>query len=729
MRKKTGMIMALLLITALAVPLLSSAPVLAAASVASITETAFGSDTTGHNVTMPAAVNSGDLLIVLFANDGNATVTTPGGWILLTSNSSSAAVRLSAYYKIAAGTENSTLVNFVTSAAEQAAAQVYRITSWHGTTPPEISSNASSSTTPNPPYLNPSGWDVEETLWIAVAGVDGTPSGGTSYPASYGNGTRTESGGGQSCMVISANRILTAASEDPGQFTNGDGAKDWVACTIAVRPSFTTYNLTMAVAPGGSGNATDLTNASPYTAGTVVNITAVAAAGYRFANWTAPAGVFGNANAAATNFTMPAQNVTATANFVAVYNLTMAVAPGGSGNATDVTNASPYTAGTVVNITAVAAAGYYFANWTAPAGVFGNANAASTNFTMPAQNVTVTANFEMLSCNLTVNSDGCCPIDLSWCFDSANVTAGGNKTFTGNDIPYGFNVWLTAVNSTCCVFDYWTGNVTGAPNSTNPIEVTMEGAKNVTAHCHWLSYNLTVVSDGCCPITVGTLGSVDADDSHTFTDIPCGTNITLTADDSGLSCMFVHWEGDVPGCINSTNPITITMDNNKTVAGNCTTIPGGEATDSGGATKDVFTTSETVYASGSGFTTAQADIYVFPERNWLNGDNITSLGLVVVSSALNVPIVAGNLAPTIVWAPPLTVGYYDILIDANENGVYDAGIDAVDDWGFEVIGAVAPVGGTAYPINKLIILLPWMALAAAVAVGIAILARRRRAHS
>ena len=78
----------------------------------------------------------------------------------------------------------------------------------------------------------------------------------------------------------------------------------------------TRYNLTMAVAPGGSGTATDLTNASPYTAGSVVNITAVAAAGYQFANWTAPAGTFGSATAATTTFTMPAQNVTVTANFM-----------------------------------------------------------------------------------------------------------------------------------------------------------------------------------------------------------------------------------------------------------------------------------------------------------------------------------------------------------------------------------------------------------------------------
>jgi len=75
------------------------------------------------------------------------------------------------------------------------------------------------------------------------------------------------------------------------------------------------YSLTLAVAPSSSGNATDLTNASPYTAGTVVNIKAVAAAGYQFVNWTAPAGTFTNASAAQTTFTMPAQNVTVTANF------------------------------------------------------------------------------------------------------------------------------------------------------------------------------------------------------------------------------------------------------------------------------------------------------------------------------------------------------------------------------------------------------------------------------
>jgi hypothetical protein len=186
---------------------------------------------------------------------------------------------------------------------------------------------------------------------------------------------------------------------EPGNYTisgtvTAGGVVNPVGGDTIIRVSM--YDLTMAVAPGGSGTATDLTNTSPYTAGTGVNIQAVANSGYRFLNWSAPAGTFGNATAATTTFTMPAQNVTVTANFVAVYSLTMAVSPGSSGTATDLTGASPYKANTVVNIQAVAAAGYRFLNWTAPVGTFGNATAVTTTFTMPAQNVTVTANFGLV---------------------------------------------------------------------------------------------------------------------------------------------------------------------------------------------------------------------------------------------------------------------------------------------------------------------------------------------
>jgi len=88
-----------------------------------------------------------------------------------------------------------------------------------------------------------------------------------------------------------------------------------VAAMVSCNGGVTEYNLTMAEAPAGTGTATDETNASPYAEDTVVDIKAVATPCYRFVSWSAPAGAFGNATAAETTFTMPARDVTVTANF------------------------------------------------------------------------------------------------------------------------------------------------------------------------------------------------------------------------------------------------------------------------------------------------------------------------------------------------------------------------------------------------------------------------------
>jgi hypothetical protein len=76
------------------------------------------------------------------------------------------------------------------------------------------------------------------------------------------------------------------------------------------------------------------------------------------------------------------------------YTLTMTVNPAGAGTATDVTGASPYAEGTVVNIKAVPAAGYQFVDWTDTGVAFDDPSAEETTFAMPARDVTVTANFE-----------------------------------------------------------------------------------------------------------------------------------------------------------------------------------------------------------------------------------------------------------------------------------------------------------------------------------------------
>ena len=88
-----------------------------------------------------------------------------------------------------------------------------------------------------------------------------------------------------------------------------------VAAMVSCNGGVTEYNLTMAENPPEGGTATDVTNASPYERNTVVQIKAVAAPCYRFVDWSAPAGTFNSTTAAETPFTMPAEDVTVTANF------------------------------------------------------------------------------------------------------------------------------------------------------------------------------------------------------------------------------------------------------------------------------------------------------------------------------------------------------------------------------------------------------------------------------
>jgi uncharacterized repeat protein (TIGR02543 family) len=216
--------------------------------------------------------------------------------------------------------------------------------------------------------------------------------------------TVTEAGGVYDNLLVAGPgpgtvtfRVAGVLAQESIAWEGGELKWDF-SLTISSLPG-ASYNLTMAVNPAGTGNATDVTNASPYAAGVQVSIQAVPASGYRFVNWTAPAGSFTNASSATTTFTMPGQDVTVTANFEVggAYTLTMAASPIMGGTAYDVTGASPYNEGEVVSIQAIAASGYQFAGWAAPAGSLANAYAAATTFTMPAQNVVVTATFQVIA--------------------------------------------------------------------------------------------------------------------------------------------------------------------------------------------------------------------------------------------------------------------------------------------------------------------------------------------
>jgi hypothetical protein len=157
-----------------------------------------------------------------------------------------------------------------------------------------------------------------------------------------------------------------------------------------------TYTLTMAAAPLLGGAATDETGTTPYEAGATVAIKAVAASGYRFVNWTAtPDAVFSNADAAETTFTMPGEAVTVTANFAAVYELTISSTTGGS-----VTSPGEgiftYDAGKSVSLVAEPDDGYVLVKWTGDVDAIADPDAASTTITMD-DNYSITATFSRVA--------------------------------------------------------------------------------------------------------------------------------------------------------------------------------------------------------------------------------------------------------------------------------------------------------------------------------------------
>jgi len=75
------------------------------------------------------------------------------------------------------------------------------------------------------------------------------------------------------------------------------------------------YNLRLSSTSGGSVTSPG-EGTFAYNEGEVINLVATPDAGYHFVIWNAPAGKFANPNAATTTFTMPPQDVTATAHFV-----------------------------------------------------------------------------------------------------------------------------------------------------------------------------------------------------------------------------------------------------------------------------------------------------------------------------------------------------------------------------------------------------------------------------
>jgi hypothetical protein len=152
------------------------------------TSTATTSPRTLPNVAALSDVVAGDLLIVIvcgYQSTATANAVWSGwasGWTEFMDLSSTTGMCVGAAYKFATGSDSLGQVTQAATITGHYGGILLCIKGAHLTTPPEASStlNQGTSTIVSLPSLNPTGWDNEETLWIAI-GASGEVSTTGSY--------------------------------------------------------------------------------------------------------------------------------------------------------------------------------------------------------------------------------------------------------------------------------------------------------------------------------------------------------------------------------------------------------------------------------------------------------------------------------------------------------------------------------------------------------------------
>lgn len=299
------------------------------------------------------------------------------------------------------------------------------------------------------------------------------------------------------------------------------------------------------VTPTIVGTPPNGTCAGGYTYGTVVSLSASGDPGYAFTGWSGD--LTGSANPA--SLTIDAnKNVTASFAPVACYTLAAGVAAGqGTVNASPAPNCNTkYNGGTTVTLTAAAAPGFQFSQWTDAAG----APISSSNPVAATMNAdkTYNANFAAVPCY------------------SLTLTAGSGGTAAASPAPNcgsryysGATVTLTAAPATGYSFGAWSGGVSG---STNPLTFTVSSDTAVnasfTANCYTLTQSV-VPSPSSNPSAPSAAGSISVFVVSAPNGLCAGytynSQLRLTASaNSGYT--FASWSGAVSG---ASNPMTLMM--------------------------------------------------------------------------------------------------------------------------------------------------------------------------
>ncbi len=290
-----------------------------------------------------------------------------------------------------------------------------------------------------------------------------------------------------------------------------------------------TYTLNVTSTLGGTTSRNP--SQAGYTNGTVVQVSATPGIGYSFAGWSGDATGTSNPLSVTMN-----SNKNIVANFtlddIVTYSLNVI-----ANNGIVLKNPSQanYDEGSTVQLTATPNEGYTFTGWS------GDATGSNNPLTITMNsNKEITANFELVPANTY----------------TLNVTAvNGTVVKNPNEVNYeeGSTVQLTASPMTGYTFTGWSGDATG---SANPLTVTMDSNKEITANFELMAadtYTLNVTAVN------GTV--VKNPNEVNYEE---GSTVQLTASPM-TGYTFTGWSGDATG---SANPLTVTMDSNKEITAN-----------------------------------------------------------------------------------------------------------------------------------------------------------------
>lgn len=254
------------------------------------------------------------------------------------------------------------------------------------------------------------------------------------------------------------------------------------AVTISCTFSKINYTVTAGASPAAGGTLTSDKTTANY--GDTVTLTRTAKTGYQFSSWTkTPSGLSIDSNL---KFTMPAQNVSVTANFTKIdYAVTVNAGTGGSAAASK----APANYGDTITITCTPSAGYKANTPTASGITFTAAGTNKWTFTMPAKAVTVSCTFSKISYNVTISygSNGSATLDKTTAQigDTVTVTCSPNTGYKSNT-PTATDITFTAAG-------------------TNKWTFTMP-AKAVAVSCSFTKQSYTITA-AASPTAGGTLKS------------------------------------------------------------------------------------------------------------------------------------------------------------------------------------------------------------------------------